>query len=721
MSPESPSTAPSPSSSKRSWRQRKLLGPKRLSSSVAHGSDSHPAVKLVVKLSSSSNKHPSIVSKTASALKQRYSSIISTRRGSAAATSKSDSGVKSSAMTLIAGQVRDCVVNVARCSSNDTALSDGRSVNCSDEVVTTTPDEAAADTGAPTSRSKECSGQTRPAEHNNTLRSPGNDMLLTNTVHKPHTTEGEGGKMNESISSTAVTDPRQQCQAVNDDNVSTAAECQAVNDDNVSTAAECQAVIDGDETAAAAADNDDDDHDDDDTVAQSEAECQAVDDDDDDERVAEDDGDDDRVVAESNAESQAAVDDDETVANDDKESVAQTEAECQAAAGDDVTVADGDEEAVAESEAAGQANAADEDMAVDSSVVAVDGGQCNVVTRDCCSLPAPFATSTADAVTVASDRLNTHSAKSNEEGSVGVVESCNLPSAANVAPSIISFDISTSSYVLGSVTGMSAVNQSSVKLITGSHKHDVNKGAELMSGVREGIVVKDENETLNCTVNEEVLGSVQSVCDNRYISGCNLDSAADNLMSVVLDMTVNRNPAVIEGSHRPIADPADDVKVAGILSTGTDMDHDGEGTPQKTTSTLCRVSQPCIAATNPLYSANTATVTSVTSSTSRLPFLEFLATQSILSADNTTASQLSISANSLPTVNSVNLTETASCVSAVHSSAVSSLSSCSVSQSGTTLPCQMPSLPSLVMLPNVQDSVVSGSSSSSGMTLLDLS
>ena len=370
--------------------------------------------------------------------------------------------------------------------------------------------------------------------------------------------------------------------------------------------------------------------------------------------------------------------------------------------------------------------AAGEDSAVDSSV-SVDDNEYNVVTRDCSSLLAPFAdllaTNTEYSITVASDKMNTHSATNNEEGSVvGVIESYSLPSAANVAPSIISSDISTPSNILGSVTRMSTVNPSSVEVITGSQKHDMNKGAELMSGVTECIVVKEENETLNCTVNEEVLDSMQSVCDNHYISGCSLDSAAD-LMSVELDMAVNRNPAVTEGCHRPVANSADDVMVAGILSTGTDMDHDGEGTLQKTTSTLCHVSQPGIAATNPLYSANTAT--SVTSSTSQFPFLEFLTTQSILSADNTTTSQLSTSANSLPTVNSVNLTETASCVSAVQSSAVSlesSLSSYSIAQSGTTLPpCQISSVTSLAMLPKLQHSVVSDSTSSNGMALLDLS
>jgi len=107
-------------------------------------SRSHPAVKLVVKLSSSSssssaNKQTSIVSKTASAVKQRYSSIISTRRGATAAVAMSKSTGAAAANnkaaaatdtaaasrsttvdTLIAGGghsgrvMTECVVNIER-------------------------------------------------------------------------------------------------------------------------------------------------------------------------------------------------------------------------------------------------------------------------------------------------------------------------------------------------------------------------------------------------------------------------------------------------------------------------------------------------------------------------------------------------------------------------------------------------------------------------------
>ena len=191
---ESSATARSPSSSSKLSRQRKkLLNVKNLSSSVAAENDSRRrAVKLVVRLSSTSNKQPSVVSKTASALKLRYSSIISTRRGSAAATSKSDSAVEKSAMITGCREVTDCVVSVERVGSGVAA------VNCIDEV--------GADTSQLPCSGNEQSEQNKAAEHDNTLCPDVDDTLHTNTIPSADTAEIEGGKENESLSNSTVMD-----------------------------------------------------------------------------------------------------------------------------------------------------------------------------------------------------------------------------------------------------------------------------------------------------------------------------------------------------------------------------------------------------------------------------------------------------------------------------------------------------------------------------------
>ena len=182
------------------------LDMEHLSSYVAHASDSHPAVKLVVKLSSASNKQPSIVSKTANALKLRYSSIISTRRASAAAAAKSQSVGKKSAITMITGckEVTDCMVNVERFGSMNTATNGGAAVNCSKDVVTIISDEPAVVTSDLSSIRKEQSEQNEVAECGNKLHS-NCDVLLTNDVSNPGTTEVEDGKENKSLDDAAVT------------------------------------------------------------------------------------------------------------------------------------------------------------------------------------------------------------------------------------------------------------------------------------------------------------------------------------------------------------------------------------------------------------------------------------------------------------------------------------------------------------------------------------
>ena len=193
---------------------------KRSSSSVAGENDSHPAVKLV-KLSSSSNKQPSIVSKTASALKLRYSSIISTRRGSAAAASESaDSVVDKSAITMKPGcrDVTDCVVTVERCGSVNPAYNSDAAVHCIDEAITTMSVESAADTSELSSGRTEQSEQPNAAECGNTLHPDTDDVLIGNDISNPNTTEIECSKENDSFTDTFSS----QCQddhAVSDSDV----------------------------------------------------------------------------------------------------------------------------------------------------------------------------------------------------------------------------------------------------------------------------------------------------------------------------------------------------------------------------------------------------------------------------------------------------------------------------------------------------------------------
>jgi len=240
------------SSSKLSQHQKTPLDMEHSSSYVAHASDSHPAVKLVVKLSSASNKQPSIVSKTANALKLRYSSIISTRRASAAAAAKSQSVGKQSAITMISGckEVTDCIVNVERFGSRNTATNAGAAVNCNKDIVTIISNEPAVVTSDLSSSSKEQSEQNEVAECGSKLHPDCDDVLLTNNVSNPDTTEIEDGKQNKSLNDAAVTDALQ-CQNhyVTDRKVEkqSITECQVNRDDVLKVAApraECRSVDD---------------------------------------------------------------------------------------------------------------------------------------------------------------------------------------------------------------------------------------------------------------------------------------------------------------------------------------------------------------------------------------------------------------------------------------------------------------------------------------------
>ena len=254
VSPGSSGVARSPLLSKFSRRRKKLLGVKR----TADENESRPAVKLVVKLSSSSNKQPSVVSKTASALKLRYSSIISTRRSSAAASSRSDSSVTKPAVGVITGHttVTDCVVNVERFSSGNAADSSAL-MNCTYKVGgASTSDEPPTDTNKEQSERSEVAELAHTVTNDEILMDTSessslpstvgerkllsdqfpadDDVLLTNAVSEPDKTETEGDTENESVGD-AQTKPAAQCQnhviTDNDAGAQSGAKCHADSDE----------------------------------------------------------------------------------------------------------------------------------------------------------------------------------------------------------------------------------------------------------------------------------------------------------------------------------------------------------------------------------------------------------------------------------------------------------------------------------------------------------
>jgi len=784
--------------SKLSRRQKKWSDiKKRLSASVTDESGSHPAVKLVFKLSSASNKQPSIASKTASAVKLRYSSIIATRRSSAAAAAaaaaaagKSDSAVTKPEATAITDcrEVKDCVVNIKRfVSSNITDDRQSTPVNCTDEVMTTMSDTPATDTSDQSSRCKEQFEQADSSDHGKTLYPVGDDMLLTNSLSNPDTAGIEEGKENDTVSMTVTS----QCQ--NDEGESRA-ECQAAVDN---LTVEHQAV--NAREMAAESQTDSEDH----AVSDSavRAEHQDVSDswtvehqtDDD---VATDGGqavsDDvtaerrdvsDSVTVEHQADSDVtvqhqaggdgvtaeclAVSDSVTVehhANSDNNVTVEgravsdnVAAECPAVS-DDVTVehltdsdtvtadhppvsndepvvipSDGADDMTSEDNTAechntsdsvtvehqavtdrvtAECNAVGDDVTLNESdnsitVVGVEDNEFNSVTWKRSNLPAPnrdlaITDSHDDNVTVSS---NTCLEKNSDKGLTDTVENSALPSSADVAENV---DVGEEQFLPEQIPATSVSSDSCISMsIPGcelrkdSTIQSCKVGAEWLPAVIGSIVTKESDSTLNPVDSEEVLeylysSHMQSMRDNHSVFECSHDSAGDNKDNTVNSTDVNDVQVEMECD-----DMADDVVVAGILSTGTDLESDTEATLQNTVSAECRDSQPvsaCIVTTTQLHSADTGT--SVPSSASRFPFLEFLVKQSKVSADHEVASQSSVSGNTSVTAVSVNSTLAATCESAVCSHPVSAclvssqspLLSYSTVQSDLSLPCQLSSV-----------------------------
>ena len=609
VSPGSSGVARSLPSSKLSKHRKNLLHMKRISDE----NGSRPAVKLVVKLSSSANKQPSVVSKTANAVKLRYSSIISTRRSSSAASSRSDTSVTKSAIAVITGcsKVTDCVVNVERVGSSNAAGGNGSTAtNCTYKVSgTCLPEESAANTGI----RKEQSEQNEADEPGHTESPEVDDVLLTNAVSNPDTTETEGDSENVSV-----------------------------NDAAAEAASPCQNHLITDSDAG----------------EQSGAKCHA--------------------------------------------------------ANDEVTVDRSDDSAA---------------------VVARDDNECNVVMCHQSNSPAPctdFVISTDCVMTASSDELNTDSAKTSDEVLMDTSECSVQPSTIEAAKSTnvsegnllsdqlqvtsMCYDTCTLPSVPASASGLNAVVQSTVE--TSVHlsdcctsEHDTGAGA------------KEECSESNDTLCEDVLeylysSHAQTASDSECVSESSRDLDINGVKLMSVDETDNANAAEKECCHT-------NVTVTGVLSTGTDLEGDKEHTPEISISTVCHVSQPMIASiatTTPLDSADIAT--SVPCSSPRFPFLEFLVTQSKQSAVNASASPLSTCVNTSLTVDSINSTAAAACDSTACSLAaclalsVSSTLSYSIARSGSSPLCQLSSLVSHVMSPDIlptspssHDSAVTASSS----------
>ena len=684
---------------------------KRSSSSVAGENDSHPAVKLV-KLSSSSNKQPSIVSKTASALKLRYSSIISTRRGSAAAASKSaDSVVEKSAITMKPGcrDVTDCVVTVERCGSVNPAYNSDAAVHCIDEAITTMSVESAADTSELSSGRTEQSEQPNAAECGNTLHPDTDDVLIANDISNPNTTEIECSKENDSFTDTFSS----QCQ---DDH--------AVSDSDVGN----QSSSTGHHAVTAS---------DSDVGNQSSGTGHPA-----------------VTVSDSDVGNQSSSTGHQAVTASDIDVGHQSSSTKHQA----VTVSDIDvghqssstkHQAVSENDVtlvqptAEQQSVSDE-VSIDESdnripAVTVDD---KVVTSDQSNAPAPctdvtICTSTDCVVSNASDELVTirHSNQlctTDVARNINVSEGKFLP--VDFPVTTISSDISASSSISGAASGTNEMIQSTDKVtsisaavsetnemiqssdivttslqVCHTSEHGMERGPEWTSSVRGCIMAQEENSTSNNEVSEDAMEYLQSVYGSRSVSKCNCDSSADSVHLISVDAAGSKNLAETESCR--VAASVNDVSVAGVLSTGTDTECDHEGTLRENISTLCRVSQPVTTctATTPLHSADTAT-----SVTSKFPFLEFLVTQSKLSQDSAGTSQSSICVSTALTVSS---TAAASCDAAVCSMSACLLSSesspspssYSVARSRLSLPCQLSSAVPRVTYPSSQDAAVSES------------
>lgn len=596
-------------SSKLSQHRKKLLRVKP----VSYENEGRPAVKLVVRWSSSSNKQPSVVSKTADALKLRYTSIIATRR-SAAANSRSDSSLAKAedAIRMVTGgsKVADCVVNVERYGTSNSA--DGNAaLDCTDKVSgTRTPDEPTTDTSVRQQQSED----SEAADLGPTACPADDSVIPTNAASNPDTAETGCYVENETVNDDATEDAPQSL-----------------------------------------------DHD----------------------------------IADNDVEEQSG-------------------AECQNAASDEVTV-DGNDNITAD--------------------VVVNDNEHNVVTDDNSNSSTPcddLTHSTDCATAVASDEMNTDSAKTVDEVLMDTGECSSLLPTADIAkstgvsegqllseqfPVTSTCGICTLSYIPASVSEINAMVESTGKIsappsVCPPSEHNTDVGARHITST------KDHGKFAD-TVSEDVLDCLYSSCmvsvsDGECVSESNRDLDANSVKLVCADEVDDGSAAEKESCN------TDDM-VTGVLSMGTDLENDEEHMAGDSISTVQHVSQAVAVSTataTPSHSPDIST--SVPCSSPRFPFLEFLVTLSKQSADSVSASNLSTSVNTSSTVDAISSTLGTSCDSPACSSvlgpslalSVSSLPLCySVAQSEQSLSYQPSSVASYQVLPSSRDSSVSESSS----------
>jgi len=702
-----------PISSKLSHR-KKLLHRKR----IAGENKRHPAVKLVVKFSSSSNKQPSVVSKTANALKLRYSSIISTRRSSAAAASRSDSSVTKPAINVITGhsKVTDCVVNIKRFDSSNTAGgNDGAALNCTYSVSgTCISNEPATDTSR-----KQQSVESKAADLGHTECPAGDDMLPTNAALKPYETETGGDTENRNVSDAPAV-----------------SHCQnhIITDNNAGEIKQSGTNADSDEDTVSGNDNDSAD------VSVDDNETDVVTHDNSNNSVSDEPTDTGRRQEQSEElihtecpagddvlPTNAVLNPDETETGGDTESEkvndAEATSECQnrAVADDDVGERSGTSSDL-EVSVDGNDNGSADDTLGDCNISIVMHNKSNLPATD-----ADLASSNDCAMTVASDEMHMDSAKTSDEIVMDTSECSSLLTAVDVAKSTNNSERNLSDQLpvtsvcseicILSCTSASATIQSTADVSadlpacrTGEHSVDFGAGCIMAT--------KPVHSTCNEAAGEDILESLYSAhMPPASTSDCvSSFSHGSDANSVTLMMSVDEADG---GNTAETECCCSDVMVAGVLSMGTDLDSD-ELMPRDSISTVCNVSQSLLASTATTATLQSADVTtSVACSSPRFPFLESLVTRSKQLADNASASQLSTLVSTSSTVDSIN-SKLGACYDSLASSSAlvthqSSTVSSPLSYSTPQLELSQSSDVSLVMLPSSCDSV----SSSTGINRSD--
>jgi len=711
-------------SSKLSHHQKKLLHRKH----IAGKNESCSAVKLGVKFSSSANKHPSVVSKTANAVKLRYSSIISTRRSSLVAPSRSDSSEMKPAIKVIIGRgkVTDCVVNIKRLNSSNAAGGNGSAaldytynVSCS-----SISDKSAIDTGT---RAKQ-SEQSEAAE---AVCSAGNDMLPANLKLNSDETEAGGGTENETVNDAAA-EVTSQCQAhvIIDNYVGEQSGTSSASDEvrvDRSDKGSVDVTVDDNETNIVKHDNSNN------SISEEPATDTNRRQDHSEESEARELGHTVYQTGDDVLPSNAVLNPDETetegVTENDSVSDAAVEATSQH---ENHVISDND---VGEIEQSGT-NAADSGEVTGNVTdkgfadVTVDNNELKAVAHDNSNLQAPDAdlAVSSDCATAVAYDMDTDSAETSDEIVMDTSECSSPPSTIDVAKTMdiseknsLSDQLPITSVcsemcIPSSASEMSAIIQSTAETsadlqLCSTSKHDVDAGAGCIMATKE--MCSTSNDEVCEDVPECLYSShMPSVSDGDCVSASSRGSDANSINVMSVDKEDGGNTAEKECCHA-------DVMVAGVLSMGTELECDEELTPQNSVLTVCNVSQPLFAstaATSTLHSADITT--SVPCSSPRFPFLESLVTQSKHLADNASASQLPTCVSTPLNVVSTNSTlgsvyDSTACSSALATClalTVSSSLSYSIAQSEISPSCQLSSDVSHVMLPSSQDSAVSVSS-----------